>query len=257
MQTDMGKETPLAAAAHWYFAVKAGGKITWDGKTFEQGSRLKDSYKVAPSTDNVKIEKMWESMLHCCSREWVSFFSRLEMEGQFDSDSRRDQIALYAVFEDTLRQELQDFMETWNYHPIRLQRNRPHVVHGKPWMNYHYPDPAKACNWGIPIDRSVLQEIAQPIQDIDIGTCLLPETKQWCDAKLLELGFAEARRGAYRDPDKLQPLKRFYLDLRVCVDQHIRSGQAPWLAYLEKPRGGVRRYVSIDTNYEHQRLTSD
>jgi hypothetical protein len=104
------------------------------------------------------------------SRQWVDYFGELARDGDFDGDMLEDQIAIYAVFEDVLRQELFDFVEAWNLHKIRLQKNRPHVVHGQPWMNYHYPDPSKACNWGIRIDRTVLSELVQPLADIDIST---------------------------------------------------------------------------------------
>ncbi|EEU38450.1 uncharacterized protein NECHADRAFT_55344 [Fusarium vanettenii 77-13-4] len=171
LQVDRGSEMPLVAAAHWNFVLATDGR---------QGKRLKDSYKAALSTKNVKIESWWERMLHVSSRQWVDYFGELARDGDFDSDMLEDQIAIYAVFEDVLRQELFDFVEAWNLHRIRLQKNRPHVIHGQPWMNYHYPDPDKACNWGIPIDRSVLGEMERPLADIDISTCLEPEIKNWC-----------------------------------------------------------------------------
>ncbi|RKK07477.1 hypothetical protein BFJ65_g17683 [Fusarium oxysporum f. sp. cepae] len=180
LPADRGSETPLVAAAHWNFALAAGGCVEWNGQVFQQGKRLKDSYKAAPSTKNVKIEGWWERMLHVCSRQWVDYFGELARDGDFDGSMLEDQIAIYAVFEGVLRQELFDFVEAWNLHKIRLQKNRPHVVHGQPWMNYHYPDPDKACNWGIPIDRPVLGEMLRPLAGIDISTCLEPETKEWC-----------------------------------------------------------------------------
>ena len=240
IQADLGSETPLVAAAHWNFAICAGGKVEWNGKIFEQGVRMKDSYKTATSTKNVKIEKMWESMLHCCSREWVDYFGELKRDGDFDKDMIEDQIAMYAVFEDRLRAELFDFVQTWNCHNIRLQRNRPHVVHGMPWMNYHFSDPAKACNWGIPIDLLTVEEVARPLIDIDLGTCLEPETKMWCNRILTEMGIDEVKIGSHRDPDKLRPFKRFYINLRDKIILHLESGEEPELRYRTKPRGGSR-----------------
>lgn len=39
-----------------------------------------------------------------------------------------------------LRARIQSFVSSvWNVHPIRKQPKRPHVVSGKPMMNYHYP----------------------------------------------------------------------------------------------------------------------
>ncbi|EXL39130.1 hypothetical protein FOCG_18251 [Fusarium oxysporum f. sp. radicis-lycopersici 26381] len=245
LQADRGSETPLVAAAHWNFALAAGGCVEWNGQVFQQGKRLKDSYKAAPSTKNVKIEGWWERMLHVCSRQWVDYFGELARDGDFDGSMLEDQIAIYAVFEGVLRQELFDFVEAWNLHKIRLQKNRPHVVHGQPWMNYHYPDPDKACNWGIPIDRQVLGEMLRPLAGIDISTCLEPETKEWCRDVLAEMGYDDVVLGNHQDPDKLRPFKRFYLALRDRIIQHIESRQPPVLAYCRAPTGGVAEYEAL------------
>lgn len=243
LQADRGSETPLAAAAHWNFVLRSEGRIEWHGQVFQQGKLLKDSYKAAPSTKNVKIESWWERMLHVSSRQWVEYFGELARDGDFDGDMLEDQIALYAVYEDILRQELFDFVEAWNIHRIRLQKNRPHVVHGQPWMNYHYPDPQKACNWGIPIDRTVLTDMERPLSDIDINSCLEPETKNWCRQLLTEMDFDQVALGSSRDPDKLRPFRRFYLALRDQIIRHIESGQQPVLSYRRAPTGGVAEYV--------------
>ncbi|KAH6881076.1 hypothetical protein B0T10DRAFT_411332 [Thelonectria olida] len=245
LQADRGSETPLVAAAHWNFALAAGGCVEWNGQVFQQGKRLKDSYKAAPSTKNVRIESWWERMLHVSSRQWVDYFGELARDGDFDGDMLEDQIAVYTVFEDVLRQELFDFVEAWNLHKIRLQKNRPHVVHGQPWMNYHYPDPSKACNWGIPIDRTVLGELVRPLANININTCLEPETKGWCRQVLREMGYDKVVLGNYQEPDKLRPFKRFYLGLRARIIRHIESGQQPMLAYRRAPTGGVAEYEAL------------
>ncbi|EFZ04318.1 Uncharacterized protein MAA_01392 [Metarhizium robertsii ARSEF 23] len=245
LQADRGRETPLVAAAHWNFALAADGRVEWHGQVFEQGKRLRDSYKAGPSTKNVKIESWWERMLHVSSRQWVDYFGELARDGDFDGEMLEDQIAMYAVFEDVLRQELFDFIEAWNLHRIRLQKNRPHVVHGQPWMNYHYPDPIKACNWGIPIDQSALNEMARPLSNIDIDTCLEPETKEWCRRALTEMGYDEVVGGSHQDSDKLRPFKRFYLGLRGRIAQHVESGRPPILAYRKAPTGGVAEYQAL------------
>lgn len=90
-------------------------------------------------------------------------------------------------------------------------------------MNYHYPDPSKACNWGIPIDRTVLGELAQPLAGIDISTCLEPETKEWCCDVLNEMDYHNVVLGDHQEPDKLRLLKRFYLALRDRIIRHIES----------------------------------
>lgn len=56
-----------------------------------------------------------------------------------------------------LRARAQSYVSRiWNVHPIRRQTNRPHIVPGKPIMNYYYPTS------GIPdckeaFDPSILQ----------------------------------------------------------------------------------------------------
>ncbi|KAJ6436054.1 dynamin family domain-containing protein [Purpureocillium lavendulum] len=255
LQADRGRETPLIAAAHWNFALAAEGRVEWNGRVFQQGKLLRDSYKATPSTKNIKIESWWERMLHVSSRQWVDYFGELARDGDFDGDMLEDQIAMYAVFEDVLRHELFDFVEAWNVHRIRLQKNRPHVVHGQPWMNYHYPDPEKACNWGIPIDRSVLSEVARPLADIDISSSLEPETKRWCSAALTEMGYDEVLAGTHPDLGKLRPFKRFYLGLRGRIIDHLEGGRQPVLAYRKAPTGGVAEYqVLLDRANEAQQV---
>ncbi|KAH8657239.1 hypothetical protein BGZ61DRAFT_594247 [Ilyonectria robusta] len=217
LQADRGSETPLIAAAHWNFALAADGRVEWNGKVFQQGKRLKDSYKAAPSTKNVKIESWWERMLHVSSRQWVDYFGELARDGDFDGDVLEDQIAIYAVFEDILRQELFDFVEAWNIHRIRLQKNRPHVVH---------------------------EGLHRPLADIDISSCLEPQTKDWCRQVLVEMGYDDVVHGTHQEPDKLRPFKRFYLGLRDRIIQHIESSRQPTLAYRKAPTGGVAEYIS-------------
>lgn len=112
-------------------------------------------------------------------------------------------------------------------------------------MNYHYPDPCKACNWGIPIDHSVLDEMARPLASIDIGSCLEQPTKEWCSRVLTEMGYNDEVLGTYENPDKLRPFKRFYLGLRDRIIQHIESGQPPLLLYRKAPTGGVAEYEAL------------
>lgn len=38
-----------------------------------------------------------------------------------------------------IRRQIRHFVDIWNVHRIRKQKNRPSVVHGQPWVNYNYP----------------------------------------------------------------------------------------------------------------------
>ncbi|KAH7329735.1 hypothetical protein B0I35DRAFT_487754 [Stachybotrys elegans] len=171
LQADRGSETPLVAAVHWNFALAANVRVEWNGQVFRRGRRLKDSYEAAPD-----------------------YFGELARDGDFDGNMLDDQIAIYAVFEDVLRKELFDFVQAWNLDRIRLQKNRPHVVH-------------------------VLDEMRQTLADIDIGTCLKPETKCWCRQVLVKIGYDNVALGTRQKWDKL-------------------SGQQPILAYCQARTGG-------------------
>jgi hypothetical protein len=63
-----------------------------------------------------------------------------------------------------LRIEITSFVRTWNCHSIRKQKNRPHLIYGKPYMNYNYP-PEGITNFGIKIDQDFRQGLQDEIQD--------------------------------------------------------------------------------------------
>ncbi|KID82126.1 hypothetical protein MGU_10562 [Metarhizium guizhouense ARSEF 977] len=85
----------------------------------------------------------------------------------------------------------------------------------------------------------------RPLSDIDISTCLEPETKHWCRQILSEMGYDHVVLGSHQDPDKLRPFKRFYIRLRDRIIQHFESGQQPMLSYRKAPTGGVSEYQSL------------
>jgi hypothetical protein len=63
-----------------------------------------------------------------------------------------------------IRAEVASFVRTWNVHYIRKQKNRPHVVHGKPYMNYHLPSNG-VRNFGLPVDQELLKTLQNDVKD--------------------------------------------------------------------------------------------
>lgn len=82
----------------------------------------------------------------------------------FRSNSLADQIALLAIYMPIIRAEVASFIRTWNVHYIRKQKNRPHVVHGKPYMNYHLPSDG-VRNLGLPVDQELLKTLQNEVKD--------------------------------------------------------------------------------------------
>jgi hypothetical protein len=81
-----------------------------------------------------------------------------------NSTCLHDQIALFAIYIPVLRAEVFSFVRTWNSHHIRKQSERPHVVHGKPYMNYNHPSEG-VFNHGSPIDCELLRELQKDVKE--------------------------------------------------------------------------------------------
>ena len=69
-----------------------------------------------------------------------TYFTNLQKTGLFSADMLADRIALYAIYLPLIRDQILEFVEVWNVHRIRKQRNRPNAVQEKPFHNFFYPD---------------------------------------------------------------------------------------------------------------------
>lgn len=61
-----------------------------------------------------------------------------------------------------IRTEIYSYVELWNVHRIRKQRNRPNSVAGKPYMLYHHPK-EDVQDYGLPIKQEVLDVQRQSV----------------------------------------------------------------------------------------------
>ncbi|KAM4063282.1 hypothetical protein HRG_013846 [Hirsutella rhossiliensis] len=181
------------------------------------------------------------------SDRWISFFNELASSAVFVESRLSDQIALYAIYTPMIKDEFATFVDLWNSHKIRTQRNRQHVVSGRP-MDLYNTDQVR--NWGVPLREDddimaseVLQDLLEPIQDIDIDSFLPQETEDWCNQELTTMGF-----GWELDPgrDHKHPFFGVYIQLRNRIRQHQESGHQPILAVAEPPRGGLARYEQLE-----------
>jgi hypothetical protein len=57
----------------------------------------------------------------------------------YEQDLLSDVIALYALYLPVIRYQVQSFVQTWNMHRIRKQKNRPGLPYGQPNVLYHHP----------------------------------------------------------------------------------------------------------------------
>jgi hypothetical protein len=87
------------------------------------------------------------------------YFIGLSKENLYSAKQQSDRIALLAVYIPIIREEVAAYVEIWNKHKIRKQKERPNVVPGKPVFNYHFSHTKGVENCGRPIDPELVKAI--------------------------------------------------------------------------------------------------
>ncbi|KAJ5612056.1 hypothetical protein N7510_005250 [Penicillium lagena] len=222
IRVDLGTETYLIGDAHW--ALR---------RAIDPDIRHEECWWYGRSVQNQRIESWWGQLSGSNNFVWRKLFRYLQDSGFFTS-STADQIALLAVYMPLVRSSIKEFVETWNTHRIRRQKNRPDSVPGKPWMLFHHPQ-VQDFNKGVdPVVLSGLHEGV--VGDWDADEYLPAETLQWCRTQLYQLGFDPLQPPARES--YAQPYTHVYLELRQLVTNHIESGALPILVVSARPTGG-------------------
>lgn len=97
-----------------------------------------------------------------------------------------------------IQEEFATFVDLWNGHKIRTQKNRPHVIPGIP-MDLYRSDQVR--NWGVTFDHDdscgqLLRTMLQPLENVNIDEFLTSTTLQWCKQQLRLLNFQPELRTA-------------------------------------------------------------
>jgi len=185
------------------------------------------------STANVKIESLWMRMLRSQTRPWLEFFHYLQNNGLYESDVLEDRVVFLFVFVPILRDEIATFVETWNEHRIRSQRNRPNHVAGIP-NELYTSDVAPRFGWTP--DASLLLQLSETVKDFDPDAYLSDDSLTWCKGALQALGHSGTPLAKEFFPAIRHFLvPRWYRQLRIKAREHIESGDAPELLVAPKP----------------------
>ncbi|KAL4972933.1 hypothetical protein BDW66DRAFT_169115 [Aspergillus desertorum] len=171
-----------------------------------------DCYLYGTSTTNQRIEAWWLQLTH----------------GMVCRYRLSDRIALYAIYIPLLRVQIPPFVRTWNHHQIRNQANRPHLVPGKPYMNYNFPATGVE-NQGIKFDMEPFKRLQEDY--------LPAETYYWTRNQLLELGYDPQQPPEVVGDHIHTPLRTIYLGLRARIQAHIERGSQPTLQISQSPTG--------------------
>ena len=191
------------------------------------------------STKNQRIESWWQQIQGSRLYRWVEYFKELRENGLFDSSHAADRIAILAIYMRFVREEAQEFRENWNAHHIRLQKNRPGTVKGRPWFLYTTPEePYQESGW-IP-NAEMLDEFREHVAGWDPDEYLPEETLQWCYEKCLSWGYDLnnlSLADAFADQQLEHP--QLYKQLRTALREHMGTMEEPLLQESVKPSGGV------------------
>lgn len=96
---------------------------------------------------------------------WRDCFLRYSNDGEYLADSLGNRIAFLAVYIPILREELPIFVNLWNSHYIRRQRNREdYLINGIPHILYHYPERSGGEQKG---RRANLELVDQMLTEVD------------------------------------------------------------------------------------------
>jgi hypothetical protein len=155
-----------------------------------------------------------------------------------------DQIALYAVYFPVLRNEIYSFVNIWNSHKIRPQKNRPNAVVGRPYMLYFNPPPPTE-NWGTSYDAEMLANLESHLPEWDVTAFLPTETLSWCTNQLKTLNFDPYEAKIETLEQRQAPFYNIYIQLRSQIIDHMERQSEPTLGLLPHPTGNWEWQVSI------------
>jgi hypothetical protein len=153
IRSDRGTETVLLANAHCqlHSALRAG--VDFHPETF---------YWYGASTLNQRIESWWRQMSKSQTVQWKEFFDALRDSGLW-TGSDADTIALLFVYLPIVREQVYQFADLWNAHTIRSQKNRPHVIPGKPVV-LHFTPSAPARDFGVKPPSLLLSALRKEVE---------------------------------------------------------------------------------------------
>lgn len=90
------------------------------------------SHIAGSSVHNQRVERMWRDVYRCVCCSFHEIFYLLEAQDLLDPDSDHDLFVLHCVFLRVINHHLSVFVQAWNRHPLRTERNwSPHKI----WMN--------------------------------------------------------------------------------------------------------------------------
>ena len=139
------------------------------------------SHIAGSSVHNQRVERMWRDVYRCVCCSFHEIFYLLEAQELLNPDSELDLFILHTVFLRVINHHLNVFVNAWNHHPLRTERNwSPRKI----WINGMI-DPERRDQTAVKdaIDGFIPQNIEEfgvdnggPFPDEQFNTVDVPET---------------------------------------------------------------------------------
>lgn len=159
----------------------------------------------------------------------------MEKEQEWSEFRIADRIALLYIYLPQIHWEIGKFLEMWNCHYIRAQRNRPHVVPGIPLNNYGGRDTQARVNCAVAVNRDSLARLEEALEydRQNVSVFLSQDMMVLCESMMATLDVDAIPPRNYN-----RPLISEYRHLRACLQYHEGRQVSPLLHLAEKPTGG-------------------
>ena len=98
--------------------------VVWELMEERRGSN-RGSYLVGSSTQNQRIERLWRDVFRTVAHIFYYTFQSMEEAGHtiLDRNNNLHLFCLHFIFLLRINRALESFVEAWNLHPIRTERN--------------------------------------------------------------------------------------------------------------------------------------
>uniref|UniRef100_A0A3Q3FKJ3 Integrase catalytic domain-containing protein n=1 Tax=Kryptolebias marmoratus TaxID=37003 RepID=A0A3Q3FKJ3_KRYMA len=144
-------------------------------------SQNRNSHITGRSTHNQRIERLWRDVFGAVLDLFYTTFCYLETEGLLQTDNEVHLYALHWTFLPQINRHLQFFMDGWNNHRLRTERNQsPLLLWSQNQREGH--DPTQVCliysQYGCHHDGVTVPEVElpRPLTRVEIETLPDPTT---------------------------------------------------------------------------------
>ena len=234
VRSDRGVETILAADAFHKLCLAQPDR-------YPEWRAIEWCWMFGKSTANQRIEAWWNQLQTSMLQRWVVFFDRLKQEGHFKLDQMADRIAIYAIYMRLIRDACFLYVEEWNRHRIRSQKERTNVTAGVPWFLYEHPKVYGAHDYSAVPDPDLVESFSQEVEAYDLDEYLPVDTLQWCRETMSTLGYDldTLTAGELLDDGSGRRVHgQAFIQLKERIQQHLHAGNHdPILAESDIPIG--------------------